>query len=94
MQKTNDLLRHLSDDEDYILYIDKVTWDNIEKEDRVRLIRHELSHTDVDIDSNTNPYKIRGHELEDFYDEIEYNREDPRWAERCAEIALSIYERE
>jgi len=99
MQKTNDLLRHLTSDEantedgyDYILYIDKVTYDNIDFEDKVRLIRHQFSHCEVDMDSNSSPYKLKGHETEDFYNEIEYNKEDPRWMERCTEVAASIYE--
>ena len=99
MQKTNDLLRHLTiedakDEEgfDYILYLCKAVYDNVDEGDRVRLIRHELQHCDVDLDSNTNPYKLRGHEISDFYDEIEYNKNDPRWAERCVAVAESIYE--
>jgi len=99
MQKTNDLLRHLTiedakDEEgfDYILYIDKAVYDNVDEEDKVRLVRHELQHCDVDLDSNTNPYKLRGHEISDFYDEIEFNKNDPRWLQRCATVGLSIYE--
>lgn len=99
MQKTNDLLRHLTIDDanneegfDYIMYIDKTAFENIEESDRIRLIRHELQHCEVDLDSNSNPYKIRDHEISDFYDEIEYNKDDPRWAERCVAVAESIYE--
>ena len=98
MQRTNDLLKHLTVEEsgdeegyDYILYLDKAVFENVEKPDQVRLIRHELQHCVVDLDANTNPYKIRGHEISDFYDEIEYNKEDPRWAERCVEVGLSVY---
>ena len=99
IQKTNELLRHLTVDDansdegfDYILYVDKNVWNNVTTEDRVRLIRHELQHCEVDMDANGTPYKLRGHELEDFYDEIEFNKDDPRWAERCVEVAASIYE--
>jgi predicted metallopeptidase len=101
MQKTNDLLRHLTVDDandtegyDYIMYLCKAAFDNVDDEDKVRLIRHELQHCDVDMDANSNPYKLRGHELEDFYDEIELNRDDARWAERCVDVALSMYDME
>jgi hypothetical protein len=101
MQKTNDLLRHLTVDEantedgyDYIMYLCKAAFENIDDIDQVRIIRHELQHCNVDLDSNTNPYRIRDHELNDFYDEVEYNAVDPRWAERCATVAESIYESE
>jgi hypothetical protein len=101
MQKTNDLLRHLTVEDsndtegyDYIMYLDKAVFENVEDEDKVRLIRHEFQHCEVDMDANSNPYKLRGHELEDFYDEIELNRDDARWAERCVEVGLSVYDME
>jgi hypothetical protein len=101
MQKTNDLLRHLTIDEsgdeegyDYILYIDKACFENIDEIDQVRIIRHELCHCDVDIESNNSPYKIKDHQISDFYSEIDFNSVDPRWAERCAAVAESVYEAE
>jgi len=100
IQKTNELIRHLTTEEsgsedgyDYIIYIDKLIWDNIEEADKIRLLRHELRHTHVDLESN-NPYKIRGHSIEDFYSEIELNKDDPRWAQRVSVIAESLYTRE
>ena len=101
MQKTNDLLRHLTVDEsnsddgfDYILYIDKNVWTNVSSDDKIRIARRQLQHCDVDMDANANPYKLRGFETEDFYDEIEYNKDDPRWYDRCVEVGLSIYDRD
>jgi hypothetical protein len=101
IQKTNDLIRHLTTEEadsedgyDYIIYIDKLIWDNIEETDRIRLMRHELRHTHVDLESSSNPYKIRGHSIEDFYSEIELNKDDPRWAQRVAVVAESLYSRD
>lgn len=100
MQKSNDLVRKLTVDEvespegtDYIMYLDKAVFENVDESDQTRIIRHELCHADVDLDSD-NPYKIIGHEIEDFYSEIEYNKDDPRWTERCATVAESVYERE
>lgn len=100
IQKTNDLLRHFTEDEeaedgcDYIMYLDQMIFNNIEEEDQIRIIRHELRHTLVDLDSNSNPYKIRGHSIEDFYSEIELNQDDPRWAQRVAELGSHLYEQE
>jgi len=101
MTKTNDLIRHLTSEEsgeptgyDYIMYVDKAAYENVEKVDKVRILRHELQHCDVDLDSNTNPYKLRPHEISDFHDEIEFNRDDPRWAERVAAVAESVYSRD
>jgi hypothetical protein len=79
---------------DYVMRLDKKAWDLMEKPDRVRLIRHELRHSNVDIDSETNPYKLRGHTIEDFYSEIRLNQDDPKWAERIGAATLSAYERE
>jgi len=101
IQKSNDLIKHLTIEEtritdgiDYILYIDKNVFENIEEKDRVRLIRHELQHCNVDFDARNTPYSLRDHEISDFYQEIELNSDDPRWAERCAAVAESIYDRE
>ena len=97
IQKANELVKKLTDHEiedgyDYIMYIDKRAWEHSAEVDRVRLIRHELRHTLVDFDSRTTPYKLRGHTIEDFYEEIELNRDDSRWAERMAEVVASVYE--
>jgi hypothetical protein len=100
MQKTNDLLRHLTldntmdeDGYDYILYLDKMIITNIQEEDQIRIIRHELQHAEVDYDSNK-PYKLRDHEISDFYDEIEFNSDDARWGVRIASIGHDMYEQE
>lgn len=100
MQKTNDLMRHLTADNlypegyDYIMRLDKLVWTNIGEEDKIRLMRHELSHCLVDMDSTTNQYKIQDHEVTDFYSEIEYNASDPRWGERLAAVASNLYSRD
>jgi hypothetical protein len=96
IKKTNDELKALALNEhdepyDYILFLDKVVFNTINDIDKIRLIRHELQHCEVDVEAD-NPYKIKGHEVEDFHDEIIYNQDDPRWGERIAIIADSIYE--
>lgn len=100
IQKPNELTRYFTIDEadddegfDYIIFLDHLLWYNINDTDRKRLLRHELQHTNVDIDSN-NPWKVRGHTVEDFYEEIERNSDDPRWGERLAFLLEDLYERE
>jgi len=95
--KANDLIRHLSDKfiaegYDYIITLDKVCWQNIGEPDRERIIRHELRHAFFDIDSENDPYKLINHDITDFYAEVEANRDDPRWRERCASLTADIYD--
>ena len=99
IMRTNDLLRHLTKDEavaiegyDYIITLDKEGWNAIGDADRVRLLRHELRHTHYDIDSESNPYRLLDHSITDFYEEVELNKDDPRWRERVATIVEDIYE--
>jgi len=101
IMKTNDLLRHLTRDEavavegyDYIVTLDKQGWDAINKEDRVRLLRHELRHTFYDTESEANPYRLIDHSITDFYEEVELNKDDPRWRERVATVVADIYEQQ
>jgi hypothetical protein len=45
----------------------------------------------VDIEAD-NPYRLLDHDVSDFYEEQELNRDDPRWKERVASLAETIYE--
>lgn len=97
-QKVNDLDKLLTEDEvedgfDYFLYVDKKAWEMAEDEDKVRLIRHELRHSDVDLDLDK-PYGLRGHDIEDFEEEIRLNGDNMRWAQRLADITRVAYEQE
>jgi len=101
IMRTNDLLRHLTIDEagaiegyDYIVSVDKLCWDNIARADKERLIRHELRHTVFDIEAEANAYKLQDHTITDFYEEIEFNKEDPRWRERLCTLVEDIYEQQ
>jgi len=99
LRKPNELLRFFTIDEagndegyDYVMRIDKKAWTEImTSEDKKRIIRHELKHSDVDFDSN-NPYKLRGHSIEDFHSEVVLNQDDPRWADRVGQATFSSYE--
>ncbi len=99
IMKTNDLLRLLTIDRvdpiegyDYIITLDRTCWEVIEKQDKVRIIRHELRHAYFDIDSEENPYKLIDHSILDFYEELESNKDDPRWRERVGTLTEGIYE--
>jgi len=99
--KTNDLLRHLTkngvdinDGYDYVITLDKKCWDNITDLDRIKILRHELRHTFFDIEAEENPYKLLNHSISDFYEEMELNKNDPRWRERVATLTEDIYEQE
>lgn len=99
IQKTNDLIKKLSDevvDEgyDYIMYLDKKMWESSADMDRERVIRHEFRHCFVDLDARGTPYKLIGHTIEDFYEEVELNEDDPRWRVRLAEITYAAYDME
>lgn len=101
IMKTNDLLRHLTIDEagavegyDYIVTLDKLCWENVTKADKERLLRHELRHTIFDLEAESNPYKLQDHTISDFYEEIEYNKDDPRWRERLSTLVDDIYEQQ
>ncbi len=99
--KTNDLIRHLTrngadhhEGYDYIVTLDKKCWENITDLDRIKILRHELRHTFFDIESEDNPYKLLNHSVSDFYEEVELNKNDPRWRERVATLTEDIYEQE
>jgi hypothetical protein len=99
--KTNDLIRHLTKDEveaiegyDYIITLDKLCWDSIDDADRTRILRHELRHAFFDIESENDPYKLVTHSISDFYEEVELNKDDPRWRERVGMLVEDIYAQE
>lgn len=96
IQKANDLIRHFTEEEvedgvDFIIFLDKTAWDNIPEIDKERLTRHELQHVIFDSESE-NPYKLRDHEITDFYEEIQRNQDDPKWRERVADLTVAIYD--
>jgi hypothetical protein len=100
MQKSNDLIRYLTSREamdpegfDYLMFIDENVFEVLEQVDKVRLVRHLLQYADIDFEAEK-PYKIRKEEVITWYDELEYNQDDPKWFERLEVIAESIYNQE
>jgi len=101
IQRTNEVVRHLTREEarsevgyDYLLYLDKAVFETVDEKDRTRIIRHELRHCFYDLETRSTPYKLVGHDVEDFKAEIEINKEDPFWRERVAAVAASLYDTE
>lgn len=99
LAKANDVIKHISADNidpegvDYIFFLDKQVFDILSDEDKTRIIRHTLQYAEVDYDGK-NPYKLRQAEVQTFYEEMEYNKEDPEWMIRLNDIADSIYSSE
>jgi hypothetical protein len=97
MQKSNDLIRYLTSREamdpegfDYLMFIDENVFEALDQSDKVRLVRHLLQYADIDFEAEK-PYKIRKEEVITWYDELEFNKDDPKWFERLEVIAESIY---
>ena len=100
LQKTNDLLRFLTQHEaqdpngfDYFLYLDENVFEVIDQADKVRLIRHLIQYADINYEAEK-PFNIRKEEISTWFDEIEYNKDDPKWFERLEVVAESIYNNE
>lgn len=97
IKKVNDLVGFLASDEfNYLILIDKNIWVAVEDEvDRKRILRHELHHVFIDNEAN-NPYKLKDHDVEDFLImvEDEVKNGDPKWMQRIAVIAETVYEEE
>ncbi len=99
LDKSSPIMRHISADNsnpdgvDYILYLDKQVYVEMSDSDRERVISHGLYHADCDFEKEM-PYGVRKPVVQTFYEEIQENQEDPRWAERLDLMAEGIYDRE
>jgi len=99
IKKTNDVLKFITGGDlegyNYVVRIDKLLWESIEEKDKIKIIRHELRHTYYDSEAD-DPFKIVGHDIEDFYAEVEIAEKegDLRWRERISEILHSVWDKE
>lgn len=98
IKKMNDELKFFAMNDagftyDYAMFIDKNIWMVLDDRDKERIIFHELSHCEVDFEKS-NPYGIKDHEIQGFYDEADYNIDDLRWSERIGVIATAVYDPE
>lgn len=104
MKRTNDMLRFLTIDAeegeallsgyDYIMRLDKFAVHLASAEQLEKLMRHELRHCHFDPDKKKNPWQIRPHDIEDFSEEIELNKDDPAWGKDLAHKVSAAYARE
>lgn len=76
---------------DYILFVDKCAWELASAKDKERLISHELQHVFLDEVGKT---KLVGHEIEDFYQEIKFNSDDPEWGRKLSILVKDVYEQQ
>jgi len=74
---------------DYFMFINDLVWELAGDKDKKRLISHELRHCFVDDKGN---YRLVKHDIEDFYDEIELNKDDPMWGSALSIIVDAKYE--
>ena len=103
IKKMNEFARFLSSAEtndedgyDYSVIIDKNVFEKLDEKDKYRILRHELRHAVVDYEK-ADPFKLRGHTVETFYEDIDIEAKpggDPRWMERVSVIAESVYSKE
>ena len=97
--KPSDLVRYLSRNEapddgyDFVVLLDHKLLQHCEEADIERVLRHELRHIFFESDSK-NPYHLIDHDFNDFYDEVELNKDDPAWCKRVARTVALIYEQE
>ena len=104
IRKFSDLVKHITmeipdySDEGlhYCVVIDKNIWEALDEKDKFRIARHEFLHAKVKFkEDGTTEYNLRDHTVRTFYEEIEIENKDggdPRWMERLANIAVSIYD--
>lgn len=76
---------------DYIMFIFLRTWQLASIEDKRRIISHELRH--VFIDGNGG-LKLIGHDIADFYPEMELNKDDPEWSRNLAAKTQDVVDQE
>lgn len=76
---------------DYVITVDKKAWELANDKDKRRIISHELRHAFVDEKGNC---KLIGHEIEDFYEELKLNQDDPEWSRNLARLVRDVYDQE
>lgn len=94
---TSDKIKFFTKDEvaidgyDYVVTVNKKAWELASDEDKKRLLSHEMRHVFVDEKGNC---KLIGHEIEDFYEEIKLNQDDPEWSRKLGQQVSDVYEQE
>lgn len=95
IELVNEKLKFLTSSEliengyDYLLVINKVVWELADNEDRVRIIRHELRHI---FEDENGKLSLLPHDISDFSEELEINKNNQNWAANLVNAALDRYE--
>lgn len=93
IKTTNDVEKYLTEqnngDYDYFIFINGLVWDLAGENDRKRILSHELCHAFIDDKGN---YKVIHHDIEDFFAEVERNKDDPMWKQALSAVAVAKYE--
>ena len=71
---------------DYFIFINEIVWELASATDRKRIMSHELQHTFL---NDKGDYKLIKHDIEDFYAEVELNKEDPMWRQSLGTVAIA-----
>ena len=74
---------------DYFIFINDLVWELANDKDKERIMSHELRHAFVDEKGN---YRVVRHDIEDFYEEVKLNEDDPMWGQALGTIAMAKYE--
>ena len=74
---------------EYLIIVNKVAWELADNEDRVRIIRHELRHI---FEDENGKLSLLPHDISDFSEELEINKNNQNWAANLANAALDRYE--
>ena len=95
IKPANQVERYLSkngynlDGVDYLIFVNDLVWELANLTDRKRILSHELRHAFIDDKGN---YKVVNHDIEDFFDEVTLNKDDPMWGQALSTIAMAKYE--
>ena len=76
---------------DLLLIIDLKAWEVSSDDRKVKIIRHELRHVQLD---DKGDVMLVGHDIEDFHVEIKLNQDDSQWRMEIATLANDMYEQE
>jgi len=74
---------------DYIMFLNSLVWELADDKDKRRILSHELQHIFIDEKGN---YKVIKHDIEDFYAEVEFNKDDPMWGQALSTVAIAKLE--
>jgi hypothetical protein len=73
----------------YLIFLSDLVWELANDKDKKRILSHELRHTFLDEKGN---YKLIRHDIEDFYTEVQLNKDDPMWGQALSTVAIAKYD--